>query len=190
MTARRAPTLRIAMLLAVTSCIITEPGTDPPRPPITRPHIVRTSVVPPAGAVLGQWPSKVVVPVELSDPTLPFGYAMFLDYDSSTDSSIILACGVNGFEAATLTNGGLRVQEIPSGPPPTDLDGPTRCHVIEVLVALSIECNQDSNAAHAPPEPGADSVTWIYNPTGDVNGCPTLDAGLEASRADDSGLLP
>jgi hypothetical protein len=181
MTARCAPIVRIAMLLAVTSCIIAEPGTDPPRSPVTRPHIVRTSVVPPAGEVLGQWPSKFVVPVELSDPTVPFGYVMFIDYDSSTDSGLTAACGTNTFEAATLANGGLRIQEI-ALPAPPDLD---RCHVVEVLVALQINCDQDSNAAHAPPEPGGDSVTWIYNPTGDVNGCPTLDAGLEASP--DSG---
>jgi hypothetical protein len=186
MTSRRAHVVRVAMLLAVTSCIIAEPGTDPPKPPVTRPHIVRPSVVPAAGPVLGQWPAKFDVPVELSDPTLPFGYVMFIDYDSSTDNGITVACGVNSFEAATLTNGGLRLLEI-ALPPPPDLD---RCHVVEVLVALQIVCNQDSNAAHSPPEPGGDSVTWTYNPTGGVDGCPTLDAGLEASRADASGQPP
>jgi len=186
MTVRRAPAVRVVLLLAVTSCIIAEPGTDPPRATITRPHIVSTSLVPPLGAVLGQWPSKFVVPVELSDPTLPFGYVLFIDYDPSTGFANIPACNVNTFEAATLSNGSLRVQEISAGPPPD----PDRCHVIEVLVALSIECNQDANAAHSPPEPGGDSVTWIYSPTGTVAGCPTLDTGIDASRNDDSGLSP
>jgi hypothetical protein len=185
MTSRRAHVVRVAMLLAVTSCIIAEPGTDPPTASVTRPHIVRTSVVPPAGEVLGQWPAKLVVPVELSDPTQSFYYALFIDYDSSLfPAPGAPVCGPSSFESGALTNGGLRVLEIPLGMPP-DNQG---CHVVEVLVALSMVCTDDWNVAHAPPDPGGDSVSWIYNPTGDVNGCPTFDAGLEASR--ESGQTP
>src|SRR5437773_11678507 len=65
--------------IAILSCLVAEPNADLPRPVATRPHIIRSSVVPPAGAILGSFPAKFVVPVELSDPTLTFDYAGFLD---------------------------------------------------------------------------------------------------------------
>ncbi len=179
---KRGALIRMILACAGTSCLIAEPGTDPPKPVPTRPQILRESVVPSPSAVLGAFPAKFVVPVQLSDPTLPFDYAVFVDYDPTTSLGEV-DCGTKDVEAASLS-GAPRLLEVTIREPPD----PDRCHVVEVLVALHLDC-RDANDAHAAPAPGADSVTWFYSPRGDLAGCPVLDAGLEASR-DDSGLPP
>ncbi|HEY8074798.1 MAG TPA: hypothetical protein VIF62_11830 [Labilithrix sp.] len=181
---KRASLLRLLLACAGTSCLIADPGTDPPKPVPTRPQILRESVVPSPNNVLGAFPAKFVIPVQLSDPTLSFDYAVFVDYDPSTSLGKV-DCGTKGVEAASLS-GAPRILEVTIEEAPD----PDRCHVIEVLVALHLLCDFDANSAHAAPAPGADSVTWFYSPTGDLAGCPVLDAGLEASRPDDSGLPP
>ena len=55
------------------------------------------------------------------------------------------------------------------------------------VVALNIDIARGANVAHSPVDPGGDSVTWFYSPTGDLAGCPVLDAGSDASRSDDAG---
>src|SRR5262249_36221248 len=117
----------LAALASATACILADPGADVPRPAPQRPHIIRASVVPPSGAVLGTFPQKFIIPVELSDPTLSFHYAAFVDYDQNRDEGLVPStCGENAFETAGLS-GQPRVVEI-SIPAPQDLD---RCHVIE-----------------------------------------------------------
>jgi hypothetical protein len=172
----------LAALASATACILADPGADVPRPAPQRPHIIRPSVVPASGAVLGTFPEKFIIPVELSDPTLPFWFAAFVDYDPNRDQPGTAECNIKQFDSAALT-GQARIVEV-SIPAPPDLDS---CHVIEVIVALQIICDRGPNVAHSPGEPGADSVSWTYSPTGDLSGCPTLDAGLEASRNDDGG---
>lgn len=163
------------------ACILGEPTADAPRLPQTRPTIVRGSVVPSPQAVLGSWPTSFVVPVELTDPTVSFEWAAFVDFNARSNEGLLLA-GTSAFEAANQTSR-QRVLEIPI-PAPPDTD---RCHVVEVVVALALETLDNPTTAHTPRPPGGDSVTWFYSPNGDLAGCPVLDAGIEASVVDDGG---
>jgi hypothetical protein len=161
---------------AVTSCIIAEPPSDPPRLPNTRPTIVRSSVVPPASNIIGVWPGKFIVPVELSDPTVSFEYSVWIDFNPATGEGLV-DFRTSPFVEAN-TQGRVRTLEV-SVPPPTD----DRCHVVEVLVALRF-VGQDLTGAHAFTSPGGDVVSWTYNPNGDTSGCPLLDAGIELTSRD------
>jgi hypothetical protein len=158
--------------LAVISCIIAEPPTDPPRLPPSRPTIVRGDVIPSASQVLGRLPPKFIVPVELFDPTVTFEWALWVDFNPATGAGLEFF-GTSEFEQAN-TVGRVRSIEASFGLPPDD----DRCHVIEVIVALRF-AGQQGTGAHAPLDPGGDVVTWFYNPSGDLSGCPVLDAGLE-----------
>jgi hypothetical protein len=148
-----------------------------PRLPIVRPTIVRGSVVPSPGAVLGTFPDKFIVPVELADPTQAFQWSAFVDYDPFANIGLVTHDD-SVFEPAS-ANGRIRVLDKIVIPKPADLD---RCHVIEVVVALRLlNDNTDPKSAHTPAEPGGDSVLWFYSPSGDLRGCPVLDAGIDAS---------
>jgi hypothetical protein len=164
---------------AITSCIIAEPPSDPPRLPTTRPTIVRGSVVPPASSIVGRWPDRFTVFVELSDPTVSFEYAVWIDFNPATGE------GLQDFRTSTFvqenTTNRVRRLEIPLGAPSDD-----RCHVVEVLVALRF-VGQEGTGAHAPLDPGGDVVSWIYNPKGDTTGCPLLDAGIKLEPLKDGG---
>jgi hypothetical protein len=173
---------RLAAVVLVTACtgacVLAEPVSDLPRPAQQRPTIVRSSVVPSPNLVLGTFPDKFIVPVELADPTVTFQWSAFVDFDSTQDTGLQLF-GDSVFETASLS-GRTRVLEIPI-PAPSDLD---RCHVIEVFVALQLESTTSPRGAHSPKQggPGGDGVTWFYSPGGDLAGCPTLviDAGADA----------
>jgi hypothetical protein len=174
------PLVVLVVLGAITSCIIAEPPSDLPRLPIARPTIVRGSVVPAPSNVIGRFPDKFIVPVELFDPTATFFWAAWVDFNPATGE------GLQFFEksefAQVNTTGRVRTLEI-TLPSPTE----DRCHVIEIVVGLSFE-GQSGTGAHAPLDPGGDSVAWFYNPSGDLEGCPMLDAGIEASApATDGG---
>ncbi|MCA9586805.1 MAG: hypothetical protein KC657_15730 [Myxococcales bacterium] len=155
----------------VFACIIAEPPGALPRLPASRPTIVRSAAVPPPSTVLGTFPEKFVVPVELADPTASFRWRAFVDYNPLTGAGFV-AGGESKFDRASL-DGGARVLEIPV-PPPPDLD---RCHVVEILVALRFAGEFEGKQAHTPEEPGGDNVSWFYSPTGDLEGCPKIDAG-------------
>jgi hypothetical protein len=180
--------LPIVIVAAVTSCIIAEPPSDPPRLPLTRPTIVRGSVVPPSSAIIGRWPDKFIVPVELSDPSLSFVYTVWIDFNAATGE------GLQDFRSSPFvqanTTGRVRRLEIQLPPPSDD-----RCHVVEVLVAFGF-AGQDLQGAHSPTDPGGDIVSWLYNPKGDTTGCPQLDAGAELVPLDagsdgaEAGLTP
>jgi hypothetical protein len=169
-------TLPILIASAITACIIAEPPSDTPRLPESRPTIVRGSVVPPASNVLGRWPDKFIVPVELSDPTAPFDWAAWIDFNPETGEGLE-ALKTSEFVQAN-TTGRVRTLEVAMLAPSDD-----RCHVVEVLVALRF-AGQEGTGAHAPLDPGGDIVTWFYNPRGDLSGCPTLDAGIEPIAPD------
>lgn len=171
----RAAAVLFVVLAAATSCIIAEPPSDPPRLPVSRPTIVRGSVVPPPSNILGRFPDKFIVPVELFDPTVTFEWALWIDFNAATGEGLEFL-GTSEFEAANST-GRVRTLEIPVRAPADD-----RCHVIEVVVALRF--GPGVTGAHAPLDPGGDIVSWFYNPTGDPSGCPMLDAGIDASGID------
>lgn len=169
---------------AVTACIIAEPPSDPPRFPLTRPTIVRGSVVPPASNIIGRWPDKFIVPVELSDPNVTFEYAVWIDFNAATGEGLVDFQRSAFVEANTIDR--VRRLEIALAEPSDD-----RCHVVEVLVSLRF----GPEGAHAFTDPGGDIVSWIFNPSGDTSGCPLLDAGIEptlqdAGDAGDGGATP
>jgi hypothetical protein len=187
MTMRWTWTMPFIVIGAVASCIIAEPPSDPPRLPNTRPTIVRGSVVPPASNIIGRWPDKFIVPVELSDPTVSFEYSVWIDFNPATGEGLV------DWRTSTFaqenTTARIRRLEITLGAPSDD-----RCHVVEVLVALRLVA-QEGSGAHAFNPPGGDVVAWTYNPSGDTSGCPLLDAGIELVPVDggdagDSGVTP
>jgi len=173
------------LVLAVTAqqaCVLAQSTGDVPRLPETRPTILHQSVVPSTSAILTRFPEFFIVPVEMSDPKVDLASAAFVDYNPLTGDGLVDGPRATQSDLASLTT---RVRTLTvTVPEPTELG---RCHVIEVVVALRFRSTTDPKNAHTPDEPGGDSVTWIYNPSGDVNGCPTLDAGLEAST--DGGTL-
>ncbi len=162
----------------VASCVIADPPGDLPQLPETRPTILRGSVVPSSSAVLGRWPAKFTVPVELVDPRVTFLYSAFVDFNPINGAGIDGAPNRSEFEPGT-SEGRVRTLEIPITTPSLD-----RCHVVEVVVALRFIANTDGKSAHTPDEPGGDSVTWFFSPTGDLSGCPVLDAGIEEPVGD------
>lgn len=168
----------------VGACVIADPPSDLPRLPETRPTILRGSVVPTASAVLGRWPDKFTVPVELADPRATIWYSAFVDYNPATGEGIEGASPTpSEFEPGSeQTKGRVRTLEIPITTPSLD-----RCHVIEVVVALRFKATTDPKNAHTPDEPGGDSVTWFFSPSGDLAGCPVLDAGIEPVVGDAGG---
>ena len=168
----------LATSVAVAACVLAEPVGALPRNAVSRPTIVRASVVPNAGAILSSFPTVFLVPVELSDPTSTFQYAAFVDFDPTSELSLALL-DTSTFEVSNL-KGKTRVLEVPV-PPPTSLD---ECHVIEIVVALELD-GTSASAAHTPRQggPGGDSVSWLYSPGGNLAGCPVL-------RVDGGGPLP
>jgi hypothetical protein len=171
----------VGLIALLASCILGEPTGDLPKRPASRPTILRDRLIPSATNVVGTWPPNFIVPVELADPTASFEWAAFVDFNPRTDEGLQLA-GVSTFEQSNVTSAE-RDLEIPI-PVPTDLG---RCHVIEVVVALALESLDNPSTAHTPRPPGGDSITWFYSGSGDLAGCPVLDAGLEAGRLDDAG---
>lgn len=176
-TALTAVAACLATVASQDGCVLASPSGDLPRLPDSRPVIVHSSLVPTTSSVLTQFPEKFVVPVELSDPTVSFFYAAFIDYNPLTGEGLIEFPR----ESPPLTNAGgtgrIRTVDVVI-PKPSDLNS---CHKIEVVVALRLKARTDPKNAHTPDEPGGDIATWFYNPSGDLAGCPALDAGIDAS---------
>ena len=180
----------VALAACMASCILGEPTADLPRLPPTPPVIVRGSVSPSANGILSTFPPNgvFVVPVALTDPTVTFQWAAFVDYDPTTNEGLQLT-GDSTFEPDSLSTS-TRVIEIPLTPPV--IEG---CHIVEVVVALQLRARDTANNAHTPLDPGGDSIQWIYSPSGDLAGCPVLDAGIdatlpEAAPPDTDGSVP
>jgi hypothetical protein len=180
-TAKMFVALPLAAALGASSCVLASPSGDLPTLPTSRPTIVHPSVVPSTSGVLARFPATFLVPVELVDPSAPFAYATFVDYNPDTGEAAYVDGPVVSAYQASNTHERTRLLEI-AIPPPLDLG---RCHVIEVVVALTLRAF-DSKTKHTPDEPGGDLVTWFYNPSGDVGGCPSLDAGITLSSDADA----
>lgn len=182
-----AGAVALALVMVLGACIIAQSSGDVPRLPETRPTIVHPEVVPPTGGILTRWPPFFIVPVELSDPTAPFAYGVFVDYNPLTGAGRIAGEDLVPYDQQSLAT---RVRTLEIAIPQDLARTSDRCHVIEVVVALRFNATTDTKNAHTPASPpGGDSVSWIYNPGGDPSGCPRLDAGIEASLADAEGGL-
>ena len=156
------------MGVLVDACVIADPPTPLPQVPDGRPRILHSSVVPSTSAVLATWPVTFLVPVELSNPRADVAWASFVDFNPATGE---------GFDNSQIsvwepTGSAIRVLEIPITMPSLD-----RCHVVEIVVALRLNTS-NTQTAHTPEPPGGDIVTWFFSPSGDLAGCPVLDAGL------------
>jgi hypothetical protein len=163
-------TIGLAAAMSI-SCLIAEPQTDLPGVPAFRPLVLRGAAVPTPNAVLGVYPEQLVVPIELVDPSVTFKWRVYVDYNPITGAGL----EVDGTSAPSGIPARIRTLEIQTVRR-TDLD---RCHVIEFIVAKSFLGESEGKNTHTPAEPGeADSITWFYSPTGDLAGCPVLDAGL------------
>ena len=156
------------------SCVIADPPADLPRLPLSRPTIVRGSVVPSPNEILTVFPTDgFVVWVELSDPALDFHWAFFADYNPITGDGLNVPVNESKFSNDPNVQQGRLRKIVVNAIPLTDRD---QCHVLELVVALEM-LGTGAQFAHTPAEPGGDSVTWFYNPSGDLRGCPSLDAG-------------
>jgi len=164
-----------ALLVVAQGCILAQPSGELPTIPETRPTILHASTVPSETSVVTRWPQTFIVPVELVDPTVRIAYAAFVDYDELTGDGIQGTPEHSDFEAANTVG---RTRTLTVAIPEPD---PGRCHKVEVVVALRLSSEDDSKHSHTPAEPGGDIATWFYNPTGDLGGCPALDAGIDAA---------
>ncbi len=150
------------------ACVLVEDTSDLPKLPQRRPTIVHGSVVPSTARVLTTFPVDLVIPVEVSDPTQPIQYSVFVDYNSVTGEG-------NVGQPVTLATGNRTTVIAFRLDPPVDFK---QCHTVEVVVALRFESDKTPQTSHTPAPPGGDVVTWFYNPNGDF-GCPSLDAGID-----------
>jgi len=162
--------LAVGGALALGACVLAEPPTTLPTLPDLRPTIVRGSVVPTASAVLLTWPETFIVPVELIDPRATIVYATFVDFNAVANTGFDTQAS-SQYEEST-TNGNIRLLRIPISVPSSD-----KCHLVEIVVAKNLNTSS-ATTAHAPLEPGGDIVSWFYNPSGDLDGCPSVDAGI------------
>jgi hypothetical protein len=163
------------VLFAQDGCILAEPSGALPRIPETRPTILHASTVPSETSVVTRWPQTFIVPVELTDPTVRIVYAAFIDFDPLTGDGLVGSPIHSDFEQANTVG---RTRTLTVAIPEPDLG---RCHKIEIVVALRLASEFDGKNSHTPDEPGGDISTWFYNPSGDLGGCPALDAGIDAS---------
>ena len=111
----------------------------------------------------------------------------------------------SSLEAARLLEASEEYQQ--TGPQTSDLAaaaprGDKRFHrtltlgaiTMSLLIATAIVLAVQGGVA--PLEPGGDIVTWFYSPSGDLAGCPVLDAGIEpiapdaGDGGDSGGALP
>jgi hypothetical protein len=171
----------IAVITAQEGCILAQPSGELPRIPETRPTILHASTVPSETSVVTRWPQTFIVPVELTDPTVRIVYAAFIDFDSLNNTGLFVVPTPSDFEQAN-TVGNTRTLTVAIPEP-----DPGRCHKVEIVVALRLASTDDAKHSHTPALPGGDISTWFYNPGGDLNGCPALDAGIDASPDADAG---
>lgn len=172
----------VLVIVAQDGCILAQPSGELPRIPETRPTILHASTVPSETSVVTRWPQTFIVPVELADPTVRIAYAAFVDFDSLLNDGLVDHPSHSDFEEAN-TVGRTRTLTVAIPEPERG-----RCHKIEIVVALRLASEDDAKHSHTPDEPGGDIATWFYNPSGDLDGCPALDAGIDASLdAGDAG---
>ena len=156
-------------ITALASACITTPPPDLPTVPQPPPSILHASVVPPADEILTTWPAMFYVPVEVYDPSVPFSWEPFVDFDPTTGSGGSTIPHI--VPAPVLVDAGVYVVSFGLDPPDA-----ASCHTVELEVASGFD-TEFGSASHTPNSLGGDSITWFYNPGGGPNGCPTYDAG-------------
>jgi len=155
--------------LPLNACVTATPP-DLPEPPLRRPTILHSAVVPPEDQPLAEWPSdgQFLVPVEVDAPNVGFYYDVFIDFDPITGSGMVIAPQPVAPDPDKLDGG---IQEV-SFQIPTPPD-PAFCHRVEFLVANAF----NARSPHTPDSIGGDVATWWYTAGGGPDGCPSYDAG-------------
>jgi hypothetical protein len=165
----------LAALPLAAACIVAPPPDLPPQPQ-SRPTILHDSAWPPADQILtaAALPDggslTFLVPVELIDPSKTFSWELFVDYDPYAlyaNNGPVQVGGVQPTPGSV--DGGTTVVAFELNFDEAPLNG-AYCHRIEFLVAYTF------SAFHVPDSLGGDSLTWLYNGAGGVNGCPPFDA--------------
>jgi hypothetical protein len=179
----------VAGTLIGAACFVAPPP-DLPNQPSGRPTILHDSVVPPADQILtsAQVPQggvlTFVVPVEVEDPTLPFLWRVFIDYDPYSPTTTIPPPGGMGGVQPTpgMLDAGVTLVPFQLSFGSGTLSTPY-CHRIDFYVAYSFNSLTGGNT----PSPGvvADSVTWLYNGAGGSSTCPQ---SFDASAFGEGGL--
>lgn len=150
---------------SVAACILADPLSEQRSLPTRRPSILHGSVSPLSSQILTATTlSSFTVPIRLYNPTVQATWNVFVDYNPPINSSPALSHAMGG----TPNSADLQIVDFRLAP--KDLD-PTRCHVIEFLVALSFL------TPHSADPYGADSLTWFYIPNGDRSTCAVYDGG-------------
>src|SRR5262249_36221704 len=127
------------------------------------------------------WPREFILPVDV-DPRASFFWRAFLDFDPR--SRVIYNGSPDPITPDPASeDGGIRTLAIALAPP-KDIEA---CHTLEIVVAIKFD------ETHTPSAPGGDTVVWFYSPTGDLSGCPVLDASAAvldgAPVPEDGGLI-
>jgi hypothetical protein len=175
----------VAGALLAAACFVAPPP-DLPSQPTGRPTILHDSVVPPADQVFtaAQIPRDGIftflVPVQVEDPSLPFFWRVFIDYDPFTATTPVTFGEVQAPPGSV--DAGVIVVSIPLSFENSPLSTPY-CHRIDFVVAYKFAFQDLLNV----PAPGvqADSVRWLYNGAGGPNGCPL---SFDASAFGEGGL--
>jgi hypothetical protein len=166
----------------VGACIVADPPPSIPPPSPHHPSILHGSVVPPPTKIITQSQGNIslVVPVELTDPTSAFEWHLFKDFDPVSNPLPFAGARLDG--DPTAVDAGVRFIDFSF--PGDDPALPTKCHVLEFIVALAFS----PESPHTPDAYGGDSVVWFYNPSGDPAGCPATDtSGLDGAFPTEGG---
>lgn len=170
------PTLVLCGFLSA-SCLIAESPADFPNQPEERPTIVTDLVIPTTTAVLGSMPGQFLVPVKLLDPTQTIWWQVFVDFDpgDTNQDARALARGTStpGEEDVDPTDPRSGLRRVTFSLPVLD---PAICHTIEFVTASGEFPRGVAVDARSVDPLQSDSVTWFFNPAGDLAGCPTADA--------------
>jgi hypothetical protein len=123
--------------------------------------------------VLGAFPDQFLIEVEV-DPTDLVQWRLFIDYNPFDNNNLV----DNGTVAADPGAPDAGIRQVPMVA--SSRPDPSRCHVIEGLVALAFP-GPDPHSF----DPGTgDSIVWFYSPNGDLSGCPVYDAGIDGAFQD------
>ena len=161
----------VAMAAFAGGCIIAD---SPPALPASTPgppHIDHPNVFPPEQLTLKSFPDAFIVPIILADPRATFEYRAFVDYDllggASFDRTGVVA------PDPTSPNPNETTLSISLLAPPD----PSRCHIIEIVVASQFLGAVGEPSGHTPDQHGGDVAHWAYAPNGALQSCPVYDGG-------------
>jgi len=161
---------------ALSACNLVDPLPDQRSLPTRAPSIEQDNVFPSPSQPVLQWPDQFLVPVRVYNPTVPFEWRVFIDYDSilGPNAPPIMHQSVAGSPTAA----DLQTQQVIIAP-----DGfQGACHRIDFVTALAFDSNRGANGT------GADSVTWFYAPAGNFTGCSLYDGGGNDGAFPDAGV--